>query len=106
MDLLEPESTLSGQFRHLCGRGYKSVTFRSARLALGKGIAVRRPYEDSLGRKGSDRFAFPPKAVASLSQTLSAGCLLPCYPGALAPCYPITVAPWRLAALLPCHRGA
>ena len=65
-------------------------------------IGVRRPYEDSLGRKGSDRFAFPPKAVASLSQTLSAVCC----PATLAPWRPAILSPWRLAALLSCHRGA
>ena len=117
MDLSDPESTLFGQFWHLRGRGYKSVSFLLAWRDLGKSVGLRRPYEAAFGEETlpSPRPRLPP-APAIMPPALpaclpritsnSVCCLSPCCPDVLLPCCPAVLVICRPALLAPCCPAA
>ena len=121
MDLSDPESTLFGQFWHLRGRGYKSVSFLLAWRDLGKSVGLRRPYEAAFGEetlptvsttKAATRSCHHASSPAYLPACLpritsnSVCCLSPCCPDVLLPCCPAALVICRPALLAPCCPAA
>ena len=83
MDLSDPESTLFGQFWHLRGRGYKSVSLPLAWRDLGKSVGLRRPYEAAFGED-----TLPYRVHDQGCHPLLPSCLQPCLPACLPACLP------------------
>ena len=116
MDLSDPESTLFGQFWHLRGRGYKSVSLPLAWRDLGKSVGLRRPYEAAFGED-----TLPYRVHDQGCHPLLPSCLQPCLPAclpasdylklcllsvALLPCCPAVLVICRPALLAPCCPAA